>query len=120
MFIVGEHSTVGPEAAGMSTPLEITFALRPDVIEVIAQRAAVIVAETVGETRSPWLTVEEAAEYLRWSKNRVYKHVGKDGIPHRKHGRRLLFHRQELDEWLEGYREGWCAGPRRSLREVTS
>jgi len=104
----------------MSTPLEATIVLRPDVVEVIAQRAVAIVAETAGATPSPWLTVEEAAEYLRWSKHRVYKHVGKDGIPHRKHGGRLLFHRQELDEWLEGYREGWRAVPRPPLREVSS
>ncbi len=102
----------------MSTPLEVTFALRPDVIEVIAQRAAAIVAETVRETRSPWLTVEEAAEYLRWSKHRVYKNVGRDGIPHRKHGGRLLFHRQELDAWLEGYREGRRPLPRLPSRAM--
>lgn len=57
--------------------------------------------------RSPWLTVEEAAEYLRWPKKRVQNWTR--AMPHRKVEGRVLFHRDELDAWLDGH----YAGPRR-------
>ncbi len=54
------------------------------------------------QTRSPWMTVAEVAEYLRWPRERVYKLTAAGAIPHRKHGGRLLFHRKEIDDWLVG------------------
>jgi len=97
--------------------LEATFTLPPQVIEAIAQRAAAIMAETAAEHRSPWLTVEEAADYLRWPKQRLYKlTAARHGIPHRRHRNRLLFHREELDDWLDRHREGQLPHPRPPLR----
>lgn len=96
----------------MTAPLEATLALPAEAIDAIARRAAELAAESADQARSPRLTAEEAAEHLRWSKHRVYKNVGPDGIPHREHGGRLLFHRDELDQWLDHYREGWRPPPR--------
>lgn len=47
-----------------------------------------------------WLTVGEAAEYLRCPKSRVYSLVSARRIPFVKDGSRTLFRRSELDSWL--------------------
>jgi excisionase family DNA binding protein len=58
------------------------------------------------ETPSPWMSLDTAAAYLDWPKKRVYNLVSQGEIPHRKQGNRLLFHRGELDEWLNSYYQG--------------
>lgn len=64
--------------------------------------------QTVPETdeKTPWMTVQEAAEYLRWPKKRIYNLTNAGAIPYRKQGNRLLFHQGELDAWLDGFYEG--------------
>jgi excisionase family DNA binding protein len=57
---------------------------------------------------SPYMTLAEAADYLRWPKKRLYKLTAAGAIPHRKHEHRILFHVRELDLWLESF----CEGPR--------
>jgi hypothetical protein len=37
---------------------------------------------------------------------RVYNLTAAGAIPHRKHADRVLFRRDELDAWLDRYREG--------------
>jgi excisionase family DNA binding protein len=53
------------------------------------------------EERSPWMSTERAAAYLDWPKQRLYKLTAAGAIPHHKQEGRLLFHRGELDRWLE-------------------
>lgn len=54
---------------------------------------------------SPYLTPAEAAQYLRYaSVGALYKAIPKAGIPVRRRGRSLLFHRDDLDRWLAGAR----------------
>lgn len=49
-----------------------------------------------------FFTTTEAAEYLRLSAKTLEKYrVTGDGPPFRKHGRRVLYHRDELDAWSE-------------------
>ena len=55
--------------------------------------------------RSPWLTAREAADYLHVPHKTVYNWTSTGSIPHRKIGNRLMFHRDELDAWLDRYRE---------------
>ena len=57
-------------------------------------------------TATPYMTVAEAAEYLRWSTERIYKLTAARAIPHHKHAGRLLFRRDALDAWLDEYAEG--------------
>ena len=52
------------------------------------------------ETGSPWLGVRRAAAYLDWPPQRLYKLTAQGAIPHFKHDGRLLFHRDELDQWV--------------------
>jgi excisionase family DNA binding protein len=89
----------------------LSLAVPPELVDVIAEHVGEIVAERVIErlgtaTGSPWMTVAEAAEYLRWPRERLYKLTAAGAIPHRKHDGRLLFSRDELAEWIDGYREG--------------
>jgi excisionase family DNA binding protein len=48
-----------------------------------------------------YLTVDEAAIYLRISKNTLYKLTSNRLIPYSKLGRRLIFIRLELDEYIK-------------------
>jgi excisionase family DNA binding protein len=71
--------------------------------------------ETVG---SPWMNVDSAASYLDWPRQRLYKLTAQGGIPHYKHDGRLLFHRQELDQWLAEFRQAggdWMNGENRAI-----
>lgn len=52
---------------------------------------------------SPWLTSEEAQEYLRFkTPDALYRAVSRGRVPVHRLGRRLLFHRDELDALLLG------------------
>jgi excisionase family DNA binding protein len=62
---------------------------------------------------SPWLDFEGAREYLRFSRDQLYKLTAARAIPFRKRrgGQGLLFHRDELDRWLQAaYEPTGCAG----------
>ena len=48
-----------------------------------------------------WLTLKEAAEYLKMGKSTVYKLVRESRIPAHKAGREWRFDAAELDEWLK-------------------
>jgi excisionase family DNA binding protein len=54
-----------------------------------------------GEVREA-LSVEEVAELLGLGRNTVYDAANRGEIPHRRIGRRLLFSRTAVMEWLRG------------------
>jgi len=58
-------------------------------------------------------TIEEASEYLRVPKNSIYKYTSKRKIPFLKFGKRILFDKHEIDEWLEQY-------SRKTVEEITA
>ena len=49
----------------------------------------------------PYLTVAEAAEYLRLSQSFLKKAVAGNRIPHKHVGRRVILSRAELDQWVD-------------------
>ena len=58
--------------------------------------------ETKQETQAAkcWLTVEQAAEVLHYSRSYLYKLIMRKAVPHYKFGpRRVLFDQSELQEW---------------------
>jgi excisionase family DNA binding protein len=55
-----------------------------------------------GTNIPPLLTVDEAATYLRCSRQAVYDRVHQGAIEPLRDGRRLLFRRVALDAYLEG------------------
>ena len=79
----------------------------PEALEAIAARAAEIALARLeaDAAPTPWLSGADAiADYLGWPRERVYKRLAE--IPHVRHGNRIMARREELDRWLEGYREG--------------
>lgn len=51
-----------------------------------------------------FMTLAEAAEFLRISRNTLYCWVRQHRIPYRKHGSRVVFVRAELERWSESQR----------------
>lgn len=67
---------------------------------------------------SPYLTADEAAEYLRFPSTRWFRiSVKKYGIPCLKRGRRLFFHRDQLDQFMAVATEA-TRGARRRRRKA--
>lgn len=48
-----------------------------------------------------WLTLKEAAEYLKMGRSTLYKLVRQNRVPVHKAGREWRFDAAELDEWLK-------------------
>ena len=69
-----------------------------ELLDQLARRVADLVA--VERTSSPWMSAPQAAEYLDWPIKRVYNLTSAQSIPHHRQGGRLIFHRDELDAWL--------------------
>jgi excisionase family DNA binding protein len=78
-------------------PLALT--LPPEALEAIAARAAELVLERLGQTNgaSPWMTRAQAAAYLGLPLSRLEKDRR---IPNHRDGRRVLYHRGELDRYF--------------------
>ena len=99
-LVVAAESTGGLVEARRS---ELGVTLPPDVLEAIAERAAQIVLERLnGSAVSPWLTLADAAAYLGWSRQRLYK---RRDVPRYKHGGRVMYRRDALDAFLESHAE---------------
>ena len=47
-----------------------------------------------------WLTIREAADHVGLSVDSLYHRVSQRSIPFVKLGKRVMFDRQALDEWL--------------------
>jgi excisionase family DNA binding protein len=77
----------------------ITITITPEILEAIAQRAAEILLDRNANGGSPWLTRSEAADYLRLPNSRLEKDRT---IPCHREGRRVLYHRDELDSHVLG------------------
>ena len=91
-----------------------------ELIDAIAERVADIIFDRLGSApgildrlaeqprgsgRSAWMRSAEVAQYLGWSRKSVYRRVARMEMPHYKVGGILLFRRDELDAWLEQFRE---------------
>jgi excisionase family DNA binding protein len=93
---------------------ELSLPIPPELVEAIAKRVAELTREQIREAcapESPWLGFGTAASYLGFSRDKLYKLTAAKAIPFRKKrdGQGLLFHRDELDQWLESRypRESW-------------
>lgn len=84
---------------------EITLTLPPTALEAIARRVLELLAEegsANGAASLPeYLNVEEAAEYLRCSKQRIYDLLSARRLPKYRDGSRVLLKRSDLDSYLE-------------------
>jgi excisionase family DNA binding protein len=95
---------------------ELALLVPDELLHTLAEQTAQLVAERLQpapQTGSPWLDFEGAIAYLGFSRDRLYKLTAARAIPFRKKrdGQGLLFHRDELDRWVEAeYESTGCAG----------
>jgi excisionase family DNA binding protein len=78
------------------------LSLSDEAVEAIAQRAAELVLEQLGD-RGPsreFLTVVEAAELLRCEPQRIYELSSDGRLPKVKDGSRVLIRRSDVDVYL--------------------
>jgi excisionase family DNA binding protein len=86
-------------------PVEAIVAALADTPVILNEIAALVAARLAptNEThqQSDWLTAEEAAEYLRCKKRRVYDLTSQGRITAVKDGSRSLYERAELDRHID-------------------
>jgi excisionase family DNA binding protein len=87
------------------------------VLDCIAERAALVLERLADRSSpaSPYLNVDEAAEYLRCDRQRFYDLLSARRLSKLKDGSRVLLLRAELDEYLQGGPRG-AAAPARHPR----
>lgn len=56
--------------------------------------------DAASRVRTPWLDARQAAEYLCCPLSRVRKLTATHEIPHEHDGRRVLYNRDRLDEYI--------------------
>jgi excisionase family DNA binding protein len=84
----------------------LAFEISDAFVERIAVRAAEIVLTRSSSTDDPprWLYgAAEAARYLGWSTQKVYKCINE--LPHHRIGQRLAFLTSDLDRYMLEHRE---------------
>ena len=79
----------------------VTLDITDELVERIAERAAELIAASEAPEPTPYLSVEEAAEYLRCKPKRVYDLCSQRRIPFVKDGSRTLLRRTDLAAYLE-------------------
>lgn len=81
---------------------ELSLTLPPEILEAIAERVAELLADRVATPApvSPFMTVAEAAEYLRCKRQRVDDLLSSGRLTRHKDGSRTLVSRAELDAYL--------------------
>jgi excisionase family DNA binding protein len=93
---------------------ELTLHVPKELVQALADLVAAGVGEQLpARVESPWLDFEGACEYLRFSRDQLYKLTAARAIPFRKKrgGQGLIFHRDELDRWVKAaYEPTGCAG----------
>lgn len=85
--------------------MDVRLDLPLEVLEVIAQRAAEIIDDQRDEaapSASRYLTVDEAAVYLRCKPKRIYDLCSQRRVTYFKDGSRTLLRPADLDAYLEG------------------
>lgn len=87
--------------------LMITLGLTSEQIDLLARRVAEIVvarAPSSATNTSPFLSVREASELLRASRQRVYDLLSDGRLTRHKDGSRVLIRRDEIEQYLSGER----------------
>ena len=80
----------------MSLEHEILEVVRPEIERILDER----IAAAKLERGSPWMTSQQAAEYMGISVDALHKLVQRKRVKASRAGRRLRFHRDNLDDTL--------------------
>ena len=95
------------KAAGKITRTSVTLGLElfDSLVESIAKRVESSInpssSEKTASSANPFMSVREAADFLRIRPSTIYLWVSENKIPHSKIGSRLLFKREELDQFVQ-------------------
>ena len=96
--LLGDRDVAPHSAVSMAIPVP------ESLIDVLTERAAAEAARRITASlelrQTPYLSVSEAAEYLRCSRQRIYDLASSGRLPRVKEGRRVLFHRRDLERLL--------------------
>lgn len=86
-----------------SGPISLSIDLDA-LVDILAPRIAELIRDqpTKVDPPSPFLTVPEAATYLRASRQRIYDLLSSRAVPKVKDGSRVLLRRDDLDAYLSG------------------
>jgi excisionase family DNA binding protein len=76
------------------------LSLPPEWVEAVATRVAELLADRIDAASRPYLDVDEAAAYLRTSRQRIYDLIAAGRLQPHRDGRRVLFRREALDAAL--------------------
>jgi excisionase family DNA binding protein len=80
---------------------DLARALLAELDDAALDELAARLAPRLGaHTVDGWLSLAEAAEYLRCPRSRLYSLVSARRVPHERDGTRLLFRRSALDAWV--------------------
>ena len=74
---------------------ELKIFLKEVIKEVLNER------EAKSDTQQVILNVAEAADFLRIAITTLYEKTSGKSIPHFKRGRKLLFYKKDLEDWLQ-------------------
>lgn len=70
-------------------------------------------------SKGDYTTVPQLAEYLQISKRTIFSWIYQRKIPYSKIGRRVVFKREDIEQWCEGkkvkasYERGTATGPQK-------
>lgn len=81
---------------------EWSIPLPPALVEALAEQVAEKLAERMAPPVEPYMTAEQAAEYLAVPKSRIYELKEKEAIAVYNEGRSVRFKRADLDAYLAG------------------
>jgi excisionase family DNA binding protein len=91
------------EAPERTNGSALSLAVPEALVEAVAERVAELLAERLpAQGPAPWLDVDGAADYLACKPHRVYDLVAEGRLRCAKDGRRSLFRREWLDDYLLG------------------
>lgn len=99
------------------TQLTVTLELTGEQLDLLALRVAeIVVARTppTAPTASAFLSVREASELLRASRQRIYDLLSDGRLTRHKDGSRVLLRRDEIEQYLRGESVGPVARARRT------
>ena len=72
-----------------------------ELLDAVADRVVLrLGAKHQQQQEQQWMNADEAAAHLRCNRQRLYNLVADRRIPHEHEGKRLLFDRAALDEWV--------------------
>jgi excisionase family DNA binding protein len=80
---------------------ELVLRLSDELIDAIAERAAMAIAQRPGRSEDGWLRgANQIAAYIDCPRSRVYALTSARRIPVHRDGSALIARRSELDAWL--------------------